>query len=67
MIGTKHVTEVVDSGNRVVGERSVGLGRRVAMPAGGIGERSVGLGRRVAMPAGGIGNENAGMSMRKCG
>ena len=34
MIGTKHITEVVDSSNGVVEERSVGLGRRVAMQGG---------------------------------
>ena len=46
MIGTKHVTEVVDSRKGVVGERSVGLGRRVAMRAGGIGNENAGMSMR---------------------
>ena len=46
MIGTKHVTEVVDSRKGVVGERSAGLGRRVAMPAGGTGNENAGMSMR---------------------
>ena len=46
MIGTKHVTEVVGSSNGAVGERSVGLGRRVAMRAGGIGNENAGMSMR---------------------
>ena len=46
MIGTKRVTEVVGSSNGVVEERSVGLGRRVAMPAGGIGNENAGMSMR---------------------
>lgn len=46
MIGTKRVTEVVDSSNRVVGERSVGLGRRTARFAGGIGNENAGMSMR---------------------
>ncbi len=46
MIGTKHVTEVVECGNTLVGERSVGLGRRVAMRAGGIGNENAGMSMR---------------------
>ena len=46
MIGTKRVTEVMDPGNGVVGERSAGLGRRVAMPAGGTGNENAGMSMR---------------------
>jgi hypothetical protein len=46
MIGTKHITEVMDSSNRVVGERSVGLGRRIAKCAGGIGNENAGMSMR---------------------
>ncbi len=46
MIGTKHITEVMDPGNGVVGERSAGLGRRVAMPAGGTGNENAGMSMR---------------------
>ena len=46
MIGTKHVTEVVGPSNGAVGERSAGLGRRVAMPAGGTGNENAGMSMR---------------------
>ena len=46
MIGTKHITEVMDSSNRVVGERSVGLGREVARLPGGIGNENAGMSMR---------------------
>ncbi len=46
MIGTKHVTEVVGSLTGAVGERSAGLGRRVAMLAGGTGNENAGMSMR---------------------
>ena len=46
MIGTKRVTEVMGPSNGAVEERSVGLGRRVAMPAGGIGNENAGMSMR---------------------
>ncbi len=46
MIGTKRTTEVVESSNGLVGERSVGLGRREVIPAGGIRNENAGMSMR---------------------